>query len=189
MKRINAQELFDSLPSEVRCLLETEDFILAGGAVRDWRLGRRPEDYDLFPFEHAKNLFPLKRIQQYFYTSDYKFSTKNCHRFELMSGQVVQVCMPWSAKSVKALLDNFDFTCCCAALYVKNCKPRVQTAHKFYDACDMGHLIKTPEKMTEAITAAAHAKRLIKRGWTMESEQQRMLSHAIWMELEKAAAK
>lgn len=103
------------LPRELKVLMEEagERIVLGGGFLRSSVSGERPNDIDLFckspedAFHYATLLAGLKNI----------LVTDNAYSIRKVGGFFVQFIHRWTYETPAQILDSFDFTVACSAVW------------------------------------------------------------------------
>jgi hypothetical protein len=108
------------LPRQVKELMEAHsEIILGGGFIRSAVQGERPNDIDLFVPSEA-----LARQYAQELAGNKKFlETGNAYSVSKVGGHFVQFVHRWTYSNPRALLESFDFTIACAAVwYAEYCQ-------------------------------------------------------------------
>lgn len=103
------------LPKPVRALMEKEGakLILGGGFLRSSVAGERPNDIDLF----VRSEEDAKRYAAELAEGKTVLETGNAYSVRRVGGYFVQFIHRWTYDTPESLLESFDFTIACAALW------------------------------------------------------------------------
>jgi hypothetical protein len=125
MKQLNPHDLSWAvriLPREVKALMQEhgQDIILGGGFLRSAVQGERPNDVDLFvPSADLARVFAVKLSQN---GNRRIIETENAYSLRNVGGHFVQFVHKWTYTEPEALIESFDFTIACAAIWFADCK-------------------------------------------------------------------
>ncbi len=145
--------------------LETSEFIIAGGYIRDLLIGIKPKDIDCFFInQEAYNLaveameYKAKKIKQ----------RKNSTVFKIRDG--IEVDLVFSEKeSFLQVIDAFDLHNCCA--YFDGNK--IVSSNKFLMSCEDKQLIIN--HVTFPYLTLGRIAKFKSRGWNIIDEQEKLI--------------
>lgn len=172
MRELNKQDLSWAvrlLPLPVKNLMEKYGprIVLGGGYIRSTVSGEKPNDLDLFTKSKEESKQFADELAQ---GADRKsYETENAYSVRLPTGAFVQFIHRWTFPNPTALIESFDFTIACAAIWVREISSSKWTslvADSFYEDLAAKRLVyRSPIRNEDAGGSLLRVLKFYQRGF------------------------
>jgi hypothetical protein len=175
LNKYDLERVTELIPEKVRTLMfiHGKDLVLAGGFIRDAVLRVRAKDVDLFTPSKEKALEVVKDLN----TSVTEFgqaavytSSKNAYSFKNVGGRFVQFIHRWSYPGPQELLNSFDFTVACAAVWYDNGWESLVDNNFYPDLAAKRLVFRFPERQEDPAGSMIRVLKFVKKGYTIPGE-------------------
>lgn len=168
---VDMQFVVRRIPADVRRLLESGPFFVAGGFIRETIAGNEVRDIDVFGptkgrlLDAAESFAAARKVKTHV--------TDNAITVLAPPRMPVQFITRWTFDAAQPLIESFDFTVCQAVIWFDQSVRQYQSmvADAFYPDLAARRLTYTmPKREEEAGGSMMRVRKFLSRGWNIQAQ-------------------